>query len=285
MSPASGRCPDRPILVLVVVIVVVVESDGFFLARGFEDDGDDGDNDDDSRATAPLMKYLKPINLLDERPYRPERLAVYDALYDLFVTAGLDAPPPVADYGAWRHPAYMDPRGYMVPYLSVKWYVEHAREAKRRRVNAQAVLAAFRDEPWRHKDMLGDHYDFLLVDQPLFDPAEEEHFGLASTPGSALVGVGAVLSTSGIDRLERVAYSLLKTLAMRVAAHLFGVPALRSECLAMAPRVACENPCLLGPCLRMPEDLERLTDLRLAGPPLCDLCVADLRANLIRSDE
>ncbi|HUT36050.1 MAG TPA: hypothetical protein VNE39_21360 [Planctomycetota bacterium] len=226
------------------------------------------------------VKFLKPINLLDERPYRPDRLAVYDALCDIFVTVGREWLPPVTDYGAWRHPAYMDEQGYMVPYLSVKWYIEHAREARRRRVDGQALLAAFRDEPWRREDALGDHYDVLLVDQPVFDPAEEEHFGLAATPGCALVGVAAVISMHDIAALDRVSYSLLKTLAMREMAHLFGAPAMRSEALELTPRLACTNPCLLGACTHVPEDLERLTDLRLAGPPFCDLCVADLRANL-----
>lgn len=226
------------------------------------------------------MKYLKPINLLDERAYRPERLAVYDALLDVFVAIGRDAMPPVTDYGAWRHPAYMDERGYMVPFLSVRWYIEHAREARRRRLNAQAILAAFHDEPWRRKESLGDHYDILLVDQPLFDPAEEEHFGLTSTPASALAGVAAVISMEGIDRPERVSYSLLKTLVMRELAHLFGAPGLRSDGVQFTPRIACTRKCILGPCLRVPEDLERLTDLRLAGPPFCEQCLAELRANL-----
>ncbi len=231
------------------------------------------------------IKYLKPINLLDERPYRPERMAVFDAIYDIFVAVGLNAMPPVTDYGCWRHPAYIDERGYMVPYLSVKWYIEHAREARRHRVNAQAVVTAFRDEPWRHKDVLGDHYDVLLLDQPLFDPAEEEHFGLTTTPGYALAGIAALLSTCEIERLDRIAYSLLKTLALREMAHAFGAPGLRQEGIEFLPRVACTNPCVLGPCLRMPDDLERLTNLRLAGPPFCELCLADLRANLSAEDE
>jgi len=226
------------------------------------------------------VKYLKPINLLDERYYRPERMAVYDAIVDLFLTAGVEEIPPVTDYGCWRHPHYMDGQGYMVPYLSVKWYIEHAREVTRHRVNAQAMMAAFRNEPWRRKDALGDHYDVLLLDEPIFDPAEEEHFGLTSTPGYAVSGVAAVISTYDIDRPDRVVYSLLKTLAMREMAHAFGAPGLRREAIELAPRVACTNPCILGPCLRMPEDLERLTDVRLAGPPFCDLCLAELRANL-----
>jgi hypothetical protein len=226
------------------------------------------------------VKYLKPINLLDERHYRPERMAVYDAVYDIFVAVGLNALPPMFDYGCWRHPHYMDDQGYMVPYLSVKWYIEHAREVTRRRLNAQAIMAAFRKEPWRSKEMLGDHYDVLLVDQPLFDPAEEEHFGLASTPGYAVNGIAAILSTHDIDRLDRVGYSLLKTLALRELAHAFGAPGLRREAIEMTPRISCTNPCVLGPCVKLPDELERLTDLRLAGPPFCDLCVAELRANL-----
>jgi len=231
------------------------------------------------------VRYVKPINILDERPHRPERLALYDALCDIFVAVGHGALPPVADYGAWRHPACMDDRGYLVPYLSVKWYVEHARDASRQRVNARTVLAAFRDEPWRHKDLLGDHYDVLLVDQPLFDPAEEEYSGLVGTPGSALVGVAAVISTCAAEALDRIAYSLLKTLALREMAHMFGAPAMRGESLELTPRLACTNPCILSPCVHVREDLDRLTDLRLAGPAFCDLCLADLRANLAAEEE
>lgn len=227
------------------------------------------------------VKYLKPINLLDERRYRPERMAVYDAIADIFIATGLEAMPPVTDYGCWRHPQFMDNEGYMVPYLSVQWYIAHAREATRRRVNAQAVMAAFRNEPWRSDEALGDHYDVLILDQRIFDPAEEQHFGLPSTPGYSVSGIAAVLSTCDIDRLDLVGYSLLKTLALREMAHVFGAPALRAEALDITPRIACTNPCVLGPCLRVPEDLERLTDLRLAGPPFCDLCLADLRANLV----
>ncbi len=231
------------------------------------------------------VKFFKPIYLLDERSYRPERQAVYDAISTIFVAAGLPAMPPVADYGRWCHPQYLDPRGYMVPFLSVPWYIEQAREVSRRRVNVQSVMDAFRREPWRREDVLGDHYDILLVDEPLFDPVEEEQFGLASTPGYAAVGVAAIISTHDIDRLDRVPYSLLKTLAIRELAHAFGVPGLRSEATEVIPRLACTNPCVLGRCVDMPEDLERLTDLRLSQPPFCDLCLEELRRNLSQDHE
>ncbi|MFC1806619.1 hypothetical protein ACFL09_06555 [Planctomycetota bacterium] len=172
-------------------------------------------------------QYLKTINLLDGRAFRPERAAVFDAIADIFIACRLTAVPPVHDYGCWRHPHYMDAHGYMIPYLSVPWYIEQAREPNRRRVNAQELMAAFRQEPWRREDALGDHYDILLIDQPMFDPAEEEHFGLTTTPGYAVAGLAAVLSTHGIDTLDRVPYSLLKTLALREIAHVFGVPARR----------------------------------------------------------
>ncbi|MFW6107209.1 MAG: hypothetical protein ACOC8A_00815 [bacterium] len=226
------------------------------------------------------MEYLKPINLFDARAYRPERGAVHDAICDLFAACGLRAVPPVTDYGCWRHPQYIDKRGYMVPYLSVPWYVAQAREGARRRVNAQSLMAAFRREPWRRKELLGDHYDLLLVDDPLFEPAEEEHFGLLSTPGYAVNGIAAVLSTADIEPLDRVTYSLLKTLAMREMAHAFGAPGLRTAALRMTPRIACTDRCLMGPCIEMPQDLERLTEIRLAGPPLCERCLAALRRNL-----
>lgn len=230
------------------------------------------------------MNYLKPINVLDERGFRPERAAVYDAITTLFLAVGARSMPPVTDFGCWRHPQYADAHGYMVPYLSVAWYIQHALDPARRRINAQALTAAFRMEPWRRKEALGDHYDVLLVDQPLFDPAEEEHFGLASTPGYAVGGIAAVLSTHDIDRPDRLPYSLLKTLALREMAHAFGVPALRSEAIELTPRVACTNRCILGPCIRVPDDLERLTDLRLSRPPFCRRCAAELRVNL-RVDE
>ena len=226
------------------------------------------------------IQYVKAINLLDGRAFRPERTAVFDAIADIFTTCRLLAPPPVHDYGCWRHPHYIDGQGYMVPYMSVPWYIEQAREPTRRRVNAQRLISAFRREPWRREDVLGDHYDVLLVDEPLFDPAEEEHFGLATTPGYAVAGVAAVLSTHDIDGLDRVGYSLLKSLAMREMAHAFGVPGFRSEAVELTPRVACTNPCILGPCITVPDDLERLTDQRLAGPPFCDACLAELRAHL-----
>ena len=230
------------------------------------------------------MNYLKPIYLLDGRAFRPERMAVFDAITDIFIAVGLENMPPVADFGCWRHPDFIDAEGYMVPYLSAKWYIEQAREATRRRINAQRLIAAFSREPWRRPDALGDHYDILLLDEPIFDPAEEEHFGLTATPGYAVGSIAAVLSTHGIDGLDRVTFSLLKTLAMRELAHAFGVPTLRRDAIEMTPRLACTNPCTLGPCLRLPDDLERLTDQRLAGPPFCDLCLSELRANLMPGD-
>jgi len=224
-------------------------------------------------------QYLKAIFVFDGRPWRPERAAVFDALSDLFIASGLTAIPPVEDFGCWRHPQYVDSQGYMIPYMSVPWYIEQARDARRQRVNAQRVIAAFRQEPWRREDLLGDHCDVLLIDEPLFDPAEEEHFGLATTPGYAAAGAAAVLSTYGFDGLDRVGYSLLKTLALRELAHLFGVPALRQEALELTPRMACTNACILGQCLDVPDDLERLTDLRLGGLPFCDTCLAELRTH------
>ena len=226
------------------------------------------------------MNYFKPVNLLDGRPGRSERLSVYDAVSDLYAATGLPGLPPVADYGHWRSPAYVDPHGYMVPYMSVDWYVEQAREPSRRRLDVQLLMAAFCDEPWRAEDALGDHIDVLIVDEPLFDPTEEEQFGLCVTAGYALPGIAVVLSTHHTDRLDRVPYSLLKTLAMRELAHGFGVPGFRGEALEVAPRLACTNPCILGPCLDLPADLERLTDIRLASPPFCDVCLEELRHNL-----
>ena len=226
------------------------------------------------------VTYLKPINLLDTKAFRTERLAVVDAIADLFVTCGLASLPPIHDYGAWRHPQYMDANGYMVPFMSVQWYIEQARDPTRRRVNAQELMAAFRIEPWRRPDALGDHYDVLLLDEPLFDPAEEEHFGLATTPGYAIGGMAVALSTHGFASLDRIGYSLLKTLALREMAHAFGVPGLRGDDIELTPRLACANPCVLAQCIDVPDDLERLTDQRLAGPPFCDTCLAELRANL-----
>ncbi len=228
----------------------------------------------------PDLQYLKTINLLDGRAFRPERAAVFDAIGDLFVACRLPDVPPVHDYGCWRHPDYIDDRGYMVPYLSVPWYIEQAREPARRRVNAQRLTAAFRREPWRHEDALGDHYDILVLDEPLYDPAEERHFALTTTPGYAVAGIAAVLSTHDLDALDRIAYSLLKTLALREMAHVFGVPGFGRGALELTPRLACTNPCVLGPCVAMPDDLERLTDHRLAGPPFCDTCLAELRTHL-----
>lgn len=228
------------------------------------------------------LKYLKPIMLLDGRAFRPERLAVIDAIVDIFMACRFPAIPPVADYGCWRHPQYIDPHGYMVPFMSVAWYIAQAREPSRERLNAQRVMAAFRQEPWRRDDSLGDHYDILLVDQPLYDPAEEEHFGLTTTPGYAVPGIAAVLSTHDTDRLDRVSYSLLKTVAIRELAHAFGVPGFRRDCIELTPRISCTNPCVLGPCIEMPDDLETLTHQRLAGPPFCDACIVDLRTNLER---
>lgn len=226
------------------------------------------------------MNYFKPVYLLDGRTGRCERLSVYDAISDLYATTGLPGLPPVGDYGHWRSPAYIDTHGYMVPYMSVKWYVEQAREPSRRRLDVQRLMTAFRDEPWRAKDSLGDHIDVLIVGEPIFDPTEEEQFGLRITAGYALPGIAVVLSTHHIDRLDRVPYSLLKTLAMRELARGFGVPRLRGEAIALAPRLACTNPCILGPCVDLPADLERLTDIRLASPPFCDRCLEELRQNL-----
>lgn len=226
------------------------------------------------------MNYFKPVNILDGRLGRPHRLAVYDAISDLFALTGLAEFPPVADYGCWRNAVYTDAGGYMVPYMSVRWYVEQAREPSRRRLNVRRLMTAFQDEPWRAEESLGDHIDLLIVGEPLFDPAEEEHYALDATPGYAQAGTAVVLSTHGLEGLDRVHYSLLKTLAMRELAHVFGVPTLRGEALELMPRLACTNRCLLGPCVHLPDDLEALTDLRLAGGPFCDVCLEELRHNL-----
>jgi len=235
------------------------------------------------------MKKRKPLNLLDNKGFWPEKAAVADAIKELLSLGGKRAILPVRDYGFYRGEDWRDEKGNLRAWRSVDWYVYDALNEERMQVDCSQLLFNLEHEPWRDEEVLGDHYDLFVIQEDMYDPdAEEQPPGEQEADAAAApYAVGrcapfhaAVVSTHRIDNNWGMPYSLIKTEVMRQICFLFGVPsALRADVRRGAgDRVYCTNTCILRPAHVAPDDWTQLTRDRLRHGPLCRECEMDLEA-------
>jgi hypothetical protein len=186
----------------------------------------------------------------------------------------------VRDYGAFRGVKWRDEDSDLVPYQSVDWYVYNAMDESRMQVDAGRLLQSFSDEPWRDEDMLGDHYDLFVIEEDLFDPADEEGPEEAAgySVGRNLEYTAAVISTHRLDHIWGMPYCYLKTEVMRQLCFMFGIPGpARGDVIEDGDRRYCKNVCILRPAHRAPEDWQTLSEDRIREGALCDSCLSELR--------
>ncbi|MEW6357035.1 MAG: hypothetical protein AB1696_11960 [Planctomycetota bacterium] len=217
-------------------------------------------------------KRIKPINLLDSAVLRPERLAAVDAVMEVMTLARVPRAVPLHDYGCWRHAQWRSEENALVPFLSVDWYVASAWDQSRMQVNGEIILTLLEEEPWRRSELLGDHYDILILDEDLYtaQPDWPDDFIVAI----ARADVGAAIST---HRLGSHRFTILKTVVMHQLAHVFGVPQNGRDDLDRRWGLHCTHDCVMRYPEKTPQDWEVLTMDRFKYGPFCERCLKDLR--------
>ncbi|NOZ20739.1 MAG: hypothetical protein GXP25_06575 [Planctomycetes bacterium] len=219
-----------------------------------------------------MEKRVKPINLLDSAILRPERLAVIDAVKEVMTLAHVSKAITLHDYGCWRHQQWRNEENALVPFLSVDWYVANAWDQSRMQVNGEILLTLLEEEPWRRPELLGEHYDILILDEDLYttQPDWPDDFIVAI----ARADVGTAIST---HRLGTHPFTILKTVVMHQLAHVFGVPQHDRNDLDHRWGAHCTHDCVMRYPEKTPEDWEALTMDRFRQGPFCEGCLRDLR--------
>jgi len=226
------------------------------------------------------MKAFKPLNLLNDKGFWPEKVAIADAIKEILVIGECKRPMAVHDYGHYRDRGWRNEKDELVPYHSVDWYVYDAMDEDRMQVDGDRLLHTFADEPWRSESNLGDHYDLFIMEEDMFDPtAGRDRGDLGYAVGKAEKLTAAIISTYRIEHIWGLPYSYLKTEIMRQMCFMFGVPdAEREDVIREGDAVYCANVCILRPAHQAPEDWDRLTEDRIKHGALCGSCTGDLQA-------
>jgi len=232
------------------------------------------------------MNMFKPLNLMNNKGFWPEKVAIVDAIKEILTIGKCRQPLPVRDYGRYRDQEWRNNKEELVPYRSVDWYVYDALDEQRMQVNSDRILESFATEPWRNEDMLGDHYDLFVMEEDMFSPRDDGEPEREYVVGMAQPLTAAVISTHRIDHIWGMPYSYLKTEVMRQLCFMFGVPDMgRDDVVMEGDNPRCRNVCILRPAHDAPEDWEHLTEDRLAKGALCEKCTLDLCAFFDRAGQ
>ncbi len=226
------------------------------------------------------MRRYKPLNLLNDKGFWPEKIALVDAIKEVLTIGKCTRPLPVHDYGRYRDREWRNAEDELVPYRSVDWYVSDSMDEDRMQVDSLHLLNAFAEEPWRKDELLGDHYDLFVIQEDMFGSPERAEPGDSDyVVGRAQPLTAAVISTHRIEHIWGMPYSYLKTEVMRQLCFMFGVPETgRGDVVELGGECYCQNICILRPARNAPEDWQRLTQDRLEHGALCQACTTDLRA-------
>jgi hypothetical protein len=226
------------------------------------------------------VKKNKPLNLLDNKGFWPEKAAVADGIKDLLSLGGAQAALSVRDYGHYRSPQWRDQNNNLVPWQSVDWYVYDALDEERMQVDCSRMLSNLAHEPWRDEKLLGDHYDLYVIEEDMFDPEDGGKPPLPYVVGRCKPLVGGVISTNRITVMSCPPYNLIKTEVMRQVCFMFGIPSRTRPDVAVSKggQAFCPNTCILRAASIAPDDWLLLTMDRLRCGPLCPLCLEELRS-------
>lgn len=233
------------------------------------------------------MRKFKPINILDNKGFWPEKAALADALKEILILGACARPMPVRDYGRYKGPEARDENNNLIPWQSVDWYVYDALDEERMQVDSSRILHDLSTEPWREEKMLGDHYDLLVIEEDMFDPATSgDGAEVGYSVGRCKPFTAAVISTHRIEHIWGIPYSYIKTEVMRQLCFVFGLPdASRDDVIMLQGGAFCQNACILRPARVAPEDWETLTADRLKHGALCKGCTFDLKKFFASAEE
>ena len=233
------------------------------------------------------MKRLKPLNLLDNKGFWPEKAAVVDAIREVFAIGKCQEELSVRDYGRYRSPQWRDENNNLVPWQSVDWYVYDAMDEKRMQVDSSQILHSFTTEPWRDDRLQGDHYDLFLMEEDMYEPAAEGNGSPNYCVGACKPYTAAVISTHRIDHIWGTPYGCIKTEVMRQLCFMFGVPSgwRRDTRRGIDGATFCTNGCILRKAQNAPDEWEEMTVRRLRDGGLCEYCARDLRQFFISALE
>jgi len=224
------------------------------------------------------MNTFKPLNLLNNKGFWPEKAAIVDAIKEVLTLGKCRRPLPISDYGRYRDRSWRNERNELVPYHSVDWYVYDALDEERMQVDSDRILRSFAAEPWRNDNALGDHYDLFVMEEDMFDSGRSGELGADYVVGRSSPMKAAVISTFRIEHIWGMPYSYLKTEVIRQLCFMFGVPDRRREDVVReGDRAYCANVCVLRPARVAPGDWERLTEDRITKGPFCNNCTENLR--------
>jgi hypothetical protein len=227
------------------------------------------------------MNKFKPLNILDDKGFWPEKAAVIDGIKEVLTLGGCADRLPVQDYGRYRSPQFRDENNNLVPWQSVDWYVYDALDEERMQVDSSRILHDIANEPWRDERLLGDHYDLFVLEEDMFHPPDgtPEEGGVAYSVGRCEPFRAAVISTHRIEHIWGMPYGCVKTEVMRQVCFMFGIPSRTRDDVEKgeAGPAYCTNLCILRRARLAPEDWERLTADRIKHGPLCGRCLQDLR--------
>ena len=175
----------------------------------------------------------------------------------------------IKDLGLWRDPNWQS-QSFLAPFNSVDWYVNQSLNQDRNQINAQHMLALFASEPWQDNN---NHLDLFITKKDLFID------GVNFCLGLAIPEVGAIVSTNRFDSIQgSLAKECVKTITMHEFGHVLGiVPDYRKIGVNDSLGKHCTNTCIMRQGLNV-SDWVRITNDRLNGNVLCELCQNDLLA-------
>ncbi|MHC4592647.1 MAG: hypothetical protein ACYS8L_08140 [Planctomycetota bacterium] len=161
-----------------------------------------------------MIRY-KPLNLLNNKGFWPEKAAIVDAIKEILTIGKCRRPMPISDFGRYRDKGWRNQENDLVPYRSMDWYVYDALDEDRMQVDVGQLLQSFADEPWRDEDSIGDHYDLFVMEEDMFDRQCADDSRARYVVGRSQRLTAAVISTYRIEHIWGMPYSYLKTEVMR----------------------------------------------------------------------
>lgn len=221
------------------------------------------------------MSKFKPVNIVFEAGISlPQVESALCGVVEMLQLAQTPQPIPVRNFGVWRQPGY-NQGGALQPYQSVDWYAARGKQAcdRANQLDVGVIMHYLENEPWQKHE---PHYDVAVFSQDFCTPSTNFVIGLGQA------GLGTALSAYRFSGLGEMAPECLKTAVMHELGHVFGlIPRWRTQCVEESLGKHCTNRCLMRQGLAIQNWIDMTRD-RLNGPPLCNLCLNDLK-NYFRS--
>jgi predicted Zn-dependent protease len=218
-------------------------------------------------------RKIKPIYVVQQAGVPEEQMsAVLTGIREIVRLAGMTDRIPIHNFGVWQTTNHRTAQG-LVPFASVQWYIEHARQTGRnRQLNATTIVSDLYEEPWQTQ---APHYDLMVVKDDLWSGEGNNNFVI----GCAIKGVGTVISTARFQDLPtNQRRECIVTEVLHEMGHVFGlVPEDRTTNVEYSLGKHCTNRCTMRQGLRVPSDWIEFTEDRRRHGVFCSQCQTDLR--------